>query len=77
MSDFPVRMNTTEAIQYLEQMYGIRTKRGTLNKLACVGGGPTFQKLTNKRLYTADALDDWAGEKLSPPVSSTSELRAM
>ena len=68
-------MNTTEAVEYLTKKHGLKTTRGTLNKLACIGGGPAFQKFGHKRLYTAESLNEWVCEKLSPPVRSTSELR--
>lgn len=47
----------------------------TLAKYAVVGGGPKFRKAGRIPLYDVPGLDEWAGAKLSPLVSSTSELR--
>lgn len=64
-----------EASNYLLDTHGIRRAVGTLAKLAVIGGGPRFRVAGRTPLYAADDLDAWADSILSPPVSSTSELR--
>jgi len=53
----------SEAAKYLKDNYGVGTT-GTLAKLACIGGGPSFRKLGRFPLYTKEDLDNWANEKL-------------
>ncbi|MCB2072481.1 MAG: hypothetical protein H6917_06120 [Novosphingobium sp.] len=62
-----------QAADYLQEQYGAYTPE-TLAKLASVGGGPKFRKMGRYPIYTPDDLDDWAMSRMSPPVSSTSEL---
>jgi hypothetical protein len=64
-----------KAASYLQERYGAYTKE-TLAKLACVGGGPRFQKLGRYPVYIAEDLDAWVLSRMSPPVHSTSELFA-
>jgi hypothetical protein len=45
----------------------------TLAKLACLGGGPPFQKAGRVPLYPVDLLDAWATVRLGRVVHSTSE----
>jgi hypothetical protein len=68
-----VYLRRDKAAAYLQERYGAYTTE-TLAKLACIGGGPRFQKLGRFPVYTPEDLDDWAASRLSPPVSSTSEL---
>ena len=72
---FNRRLRRSEAANYLLETHGIRRAVGTLAKLAVVGGGPRFRVAGRTPLYSADDLDAWADSILSPPVSSTSELR--
>jgi len=54
---------------------GFQTAASTLATLATRGGGPVFQKFGRRPLYRwADGLE-WAQERLSKPIRSTSELR--
>lgn len=62
-----------QAAAYLQKRYGAFTVE-TLAKLASVGGGPKFRRMGRLPLYTQRDLDDWARSRMSPPVSSTSEL---
>lgn len=62
-----------KAAAYLQQRYGAYTVE-TLAKLACVGGGPRFRRMGRFPVYTQRDLDDWAIARMSPPVTSTSEL---
>jgi hypothetical protein len=63
-----------QAAEYLLGKYGFGAAR-MLAKLACVGGGPEMVYAGDIPLYTPEALDTWAGSKLSAPVRSTSERR--
>jgi hypothetical protein len=47
----------------------------TLAKLCVVGGGPQYRKAGRVPLYETADLDLWVQTKLSPKVSSSSELR--
>ena len=68
-------LRRAEAAAYLQERYGAYTTE-TLAKLACVGGGPRFQKVGSFPLYRAEDLDAWVMSRMSKPVASTSELSA-
>lgn len=70
------RVRRTEAACYLRERHGVPCGAKNLAKLACLGGGPLFQKFGRLPLYRLGDLDDWAEQKLSRPVRSTSELQA-
>ena len=67
------RLRRSEACEYLRIVHGIQIAPATLAKWASVGGGPSFQKFGRWPLYPSQSLDDWAKERLSAPVRSTSE----
>jgi hypothetical protein len=71
------RYRRDEASAYLLNRHDIRCGPGTLAKLAVLGGGPAMQYVGRWPLYAEDALDEWALSKSSPPVRSTSEMRAL
>jgi len=48
----------------------------TLAELAVIGGGPPFRRIGRIPLYEVEELDRWIEAQLSPPVASTTELRA-
>lgn len=60
-----------ESAEFLEE-HGFPCPKGTLQKLASVGGGPVYRIFGNKALYTPADLLDWAESRLSPPRASTS-----
>ena len=62
-----------KAAAYLQERYGAYTT-DTLAKLACVGGGPRFQKLGPFPVYVPEDLDAWAMSRMTRAVGSTSEL---
>ena len=66
-------LRRVQAADYLKHLFGAFTSE-TLAKLACTGGGPKFRKMGRFPVYTRVDLDDWAMSRMSPPVSSTSEL---
>ena len=61
-----------EAAQFLTDR-GYPTAQRTLEKLACVGGGPIYQLFGRRALYTDDNLIAWAESRTSAPRSNTSE----
>jgi hypothetical protein len=65
-----------QAAAYLQERYGAYTVE-TLAKLACLGGGPQFRRMGRFPVYTRHDLDNWVASRMSPPVSSTSELPAV
>jgi hypothetical protein len=65
-------MRAGPAGAFLKAKYGIGSKK-SLDKLATVGGGPKFHKAGPARLYTPEALDEYALAKIGPPQSSTAE----
>jgi hypothetical protein len=70
------RVSRFEAADYLQKVHGVPCAPRTLAKLACVGGGPLFQKFGRLPRYRLADLDAWVASRLSRPVRSTSELRA-
>lgn len=66
-------LRRNKAAEYLQDHYGAYTTE-TLAKLAVVGGGPRFRRLGRFPVYTQRDLDNWARSRMSPLVSSTSEL---
>lgn len=71
------RYRRTDAAKYLTDEQGLPCSPKTLAKLACVGGGPKFQMFGRFPVYPEPELDRYADSKLSPLVSSTSELAAL
>lgn len=64
-----------EASEYLKENWGVSLGPNTLAKLAVQGGGPPFQKDGPFPIYTTSNLDAFAEARLSPVVTSTSELK--
>ena len=71
------RLRRTEASKYLKEHHDYNCAPKTLAKLAVIGGGPEMVYAGRFPLYPEDALDEFVRSKLSPRVSSTSELRAL
>lgn len=67
------RLRREHASEYLDFVYGITVATATLAKLACVGGGPRFNKVVRTPLYPREELDAWAAERLGKLKSSTSD----
>ena len=72
--DFPTRefLTRTETAEFLTEQ-GFPTPKGTLQKLASVGGGPPYSIYGNKALYRPPEALAWARSRLSAPKFSTSE----
>jgi hypothetical protein len=64
------------AAKYLQDKWAMRCAEQTLAKLACVGGGPAFQRFGRDVVYDEAELDRWARSRLSKPVRSTSDSAA-
>lgn len=75
MPDIRPLLTRAEAAEFLTER-GLRIGKGTLQKFACVGGGPEYQIFGNRALYRPDALLSWAESRLSDPQASTSKRRA-
>lgn len=54
---------------------GFKTSKRTLEKLACLGGGPIMRSWGRRVLYRKSDLIAWAESRLSPPRRHTSEAR--
>ena len=70
---FAAFLRERAASEYLKSQYGHGAAK-TLAKLRCIGGGPEFHKAGRVVVYTREALDKWATDKLSRPLRSTSEM---
>lgn len=76
---FPLkeRYGRKDAVGYLQVAHGITRTYTTLEKLACVGGGPKFFKAGRRQvIYLREDLDAWARELLGEAVGSTSERKS-
>ena len=65
-------LSRREASDYLRSR-GLPVAVATLNKLACVGGGPIFQSFGRLPRYRPADLDAWAASRLSKPKRNTSD----
>lgn len=70
MSEYLTR---AESANYLTAR-GFKITKGTLQKYATTGGGPTYRIFGTRALSTPHELDAWAEEKMSAPRRSTSEV---
>lgn len=68
------RYSRRDAAAYVAAQTGRPCSANTLSKYATVGGGPRFRKFGIHVLYEQSDLDQWIESRLSPPVSSSSEL---
>jgi hypothetical protein len=65
-----------EASAYLKATWGIDRAISTLNKLACIGGGPAFRKVGRIPHYDPADLDEFALSKIGPRQRSSSDRGA-
>ena len=70
-------LSTEEACQYMDEHHGVQYVPKTLTNMASGGGGPKFQKIGRHRKYTKLWLDEFIASRLSPPVTSTAELKSL
>jgi len=76
LENLPPRLRRRAASEYLWRKHGVKVAPTSLAKLACIGGGPPFQKDGPWPTYPVLGLDQYAKKRLSRLVSSTSELAA-
>src|SRR4051812_18115385 len=79
MSAIPDRLDallTRDATAAALNEAGYPVKPKTLATMASRGGGPPYQKFSNRPLYTWGSALTWAQSRLRPVVSSTSEADA-
>lgn len=69
----PRYFRRNEAADYLKATYALQVSQSYLAKLAVIGGGPSFHKAGRWPIYTREALDSWATNRLGQAVSSTAE----
>jgi hypothetical protein len=65
-------MRVMQAAAFLKERYGIGAAK-TLNKLRVVGGGPRYVKFGRAVCYSKTELEAWAINKMSAPLTSTSD----
>jgi hypothetical protein len=70
--EFECKLDHRQAAAFLT-VRGYRTVPATLAKLACIGGGPTFESFGCKPLYREADLLAWARSKTTGPRRSTSD----
>jgi lysozyme family protein len=70
--EFECRLDRRQAAAFLTAR-GYRTAPATLAKLACIGGGPTFESFGRKPLYREAELLAWAKARTTGPRRSTSD----
>ena len=58
------------AAAYINSL-GLKITKGTLQKMATVGGGPTYRRFGRHTVYLISDLDAWIALKLSAPIHST------
>ncbi|GAB4140295.1 MAG: hypothetical protein Tsb0016_07380 [Sphingomonadales bacterium] len=63
-------LSRAEAAEYLTER-GAQVRRTTLQKYACVGGGPAYRKFGRRVVYTQADLDQWIAARLSPRLAAT------
>ena len=66
------RLGRKQASEFLTER-GYKTAPATLAKLACVGGGPTFESFGRRPLYREADLLAWAQARTTGPRRSTSD----
>lgn len=63
-------LNRRQAAEYVKST-GLPCAVKTLEKLACIGGGPKMVKFGRRVFYTPDALEAWIEDRVSAPRSNT------
>jgi len=72
LNEIERRLDRKQAAQFLTER-GYRTAPATLAKLACIGGGPTFESFGRRPLYRETNLLAWAHARTTGPRRSTSD----
>src|SRR5215472_10524408 len=68
------RLDTRQASAFLTAS-GYTTAPATLNKLRCLGGGPTFEKFGRRPLYSETSLLEWVKSRTTHSFRSTSNAK--
>jgi hypothetical protein len=72
----PHYLRRREAAKYVRERWGIPCATLTLAKIACISSdGPEMHYAGRIPLYTIEALDTWALQKIGPSRRSTSDRR--
>jgi len=71
--DFPRRMRSAIASQYLRIVHGVKLSPNTLAKMRVLGSGPKFRKYGRWPTYDDSDLDEFSIERLGSARRSTSE----
>lgn len=74
--DNPDTMLTRDAVANALTAAGFPISAATLATKATRGGGPPYQLFGRRPLYSWGGSLAWAKARLSPPVTSSSELAA-
>jgi hypothetical protein len=74
--DSPNYLRRNQAAAYVSRHYFPASAK-TLAKWAVIGGGPPYRKAGRIPIYEPADLDTWAKNKISRPVTTTSELREL
>jgi hypothetical protein len=73
----PHYLRRGDAAKYVRERWGIPCATRTLAKIACISSdGPEMHYAGRVPLYTIEALDTWASNKIGPPRRSTSDRSA-
>ena len=59
---------------YIYEKFGVNYSANTLQKFACVGGGPEYQIIGNRSVYTDAILDEWMDTRVSAPRRFAGEI---
>jgi hypothetical protein len=70
------RLRRKDVPAYLAEKHGIDIAYATLEKLACIGGGPAMQYVGRIPVYPKTELDRWAENKLGKVVANTADKAA-
>lgn len=66
------RLRRREAAKFLQEL-GYPVAATTLAKLACIGGGPAFERWNRIPLYKKSSLLDWVASRMRPPKKQALE----
>lgn len=65
-------LTTLQAASFLSDQNGFPIAARTLTKFRVIGGGPAFRRFGRLVIYDPNDLLDWASQRLSARLASTS-----
>jgi len=68
------KLRRSAAAQYIRDTYGVPMSASTLAKLAVVGGGPPYVKVSRYTCYSVTDLEEWVHSRTSGKRRSTSDV---